>query len=276
MRGLLECGPVEIPTEKVGRRTKRKEATMSDESAIVVSGAVENTGTDSVFLAARNSEEMATSQKQLAEWLMRKMRACTREYNDLQAGAREAEAHKWSSKALRAAASKMWRRVVYYDKLRQAVEAGYVVIPWMRYDAFAVRVVREEHRSLMSTSDYHTPNIPEQHSAVAPAGEGRYVSASSAGYTGSRTERTPEGKDKKVYYAVSTGFREVEFPLMAAKPVLMNAAAQAMALKIFDEIGIAPNIRGRDPFVVGTVQGPAHRNVIFLIAWYLDTRALGL
>lgn len=35
MRGLLECGPVEIPTKKVERRTKCKEAAMSERGSKV-------------------------------------------------------------------------------------------------------------------------------------------------------------------------------------------------------------------------------------------------
>lgn len=243
---------------------------MSEETALVIPDKVEN-----VLLAAANADEMAESQTHLAAWLKLKTNACKREYNDLQAGAREAEKNKWSSKALRAAASRMWRRVCYYNKLRIAVEAGYVVIPWMNYDAFAVRVTNKYHKSSIVTNDYGIPRVPKQEGAVAPAGEGRYVSARPDGHTGSRIERTSEGEDKKVYYAVSDDFREVEFPLLAATPMLMNASAKAMSLKIFDEIGIAPNIRGRDPFIVGVVRGARHHQmVIFLIAWYLDTRAL--
>jgi hypothetical protein len=59
----------------------------------------------------------------------------------------------------------------------------------------------------------------------------------------------------------------------------MSATAEAIALKIFDEIGSLPKRRRKgDPIVVGRICGgfgDADRKVItFLIAWYVDTREL--
>jgi hypothetical protein len=104
-------------------------------------------------------------------------------------------------------------------------------------------------------------------------GEGRYVADNILGDGTEYTEKK-DGKDIIKWSAWATDFMDVAFPLQAAKPELMNATAQAMALKIFDEIGVAPNRRGKDPLILGVINGPQFRKQYFLIAWYLDTRAL--
>lgn len=229
---------------------------------------------ESVFLAARNSQEMAASQKHLEDWLLKKWESCEAAFKEYEVGVAHAKANKWATGSLRSAMSRERGRMVYYDKLLEATKAGYIIIPWMNYDSFAVRVVREEAKLLSSgTSTYSQPSIPDQPTDVAPAGEGRYVSAQSQGIHRQFKEKNKNGIEETKYWSEATDFREVDFPVLAAKPTLMSAAANAMALKIFDEIGIAPNRRGRDPFVVGIVKGPKGPQ-IFLIAWYLDTRAL--
>jgi len=227
---------------------------------------------ENVFLAARNSAEMENCQRQLADWLKMKVAACKSEYKELSVAVEHAEKNKWAVSALRSSRSRAKARVTYYEKLLAATEAGYVMLPWMWNDVFAIRVVRKEASRISSgTQQYHQPAIPDQSCDIAPVGEGKYVSSSSEGYEDS-TKVNESGKEITKYFSVATDFRDVEFPVTAAKPVLMNATAQAMALKIFDEIGIAPARRGKDPIIVGAVKGP--RTILFLIAWYLDTRAL--
>jgi hypothetical protein len=71
----------------------------------------------------------------------------------------------------------------------------------------------------------------------------------------------------------------MEFPLAIAHPLVMDATAAAMALKIFDRIGVVNNrnqSRG-DPIVLGQItrkDGYSTKTASFLIAWYLDPRTL--
>lgn len=65
-----------------------------------------------------------------------------------------------------------------------------------------------------------------------------------------------------------------------AKPHIMCAVERAMALKIFDDIGILPDPspKKKDPIIVGRIyDNPTtyHRvPLTFMISWHLDTRAL--
>lgn len=76
----------------------------------------------------------------------------------------------------------------------------------------------------------------------------------------------------------AVSFAELEFPLAIAHPVVMDATSHAMALKIFDRIGIVPqSLRHGDPIVLGQIirkQGWQTKTASFLIAWYLDVRTL--
>lgn len=66
-----------------------------------------------------------------------------------------------------------------------------------------------------------------------------------------------------------------------AKPQIMEATGQAMAAKIFDELGILPDPKPKkDPMIIGTiidprgVYGRERRRVSFIIAWHLNVRDL--
>ena len=230
---------------------------------------------EEIFLAARNSEEMGLSQGRLSDWLERKRLACEGEWRELKVSVEHAEKNKWAVVSLRSAGSRAKARVTFYEKLKAAVDAGYVILPWTWFDVFAVRVVRDAAKQITSgRSKYNQPDIPNQPCDVAPIGEGKYVSNESAGIHRSGPGEPENGKPTKLYFSEATDFKDVDFPVMAAKPSLMNATQSAMALKIFDEIGVAPNRRGKDPLILGCVKGPQGKKVTFLIAWYLDTRAL--
>jgi hypothetical protein len=78
-----------------------------------------------------------------------------------------------------------------------------------------------------------------------------------------------------------TGWEDIEFQLAIAHPLVMDATAAAMAMKIFDRIGVVPQTarngyRG-DPIVLGQItrkEGYSTKTASFLIAWYLDPRTL--
>jgi hypothetical protein len=66
-----------------------------------------------------------------------------------------------------------------------------------------------------------------------------------------------------------------------AKPQIMHATSDAMALKIFDEIGVIPNYRRKvDPIIIGAIYRPDAtakqywEPVSFLIAWHLRTETI--
>jgi hypothetical protein len=73
----------------------------------------------------------------------------------------------------------------------------------------------------------------------------------------------------------------VDFPLIAAVPYVMSATQQAMAKRLFDQIGVSPQdgARSADPLIIGQILGvhqgySGRKTASFLIAWHLDLRTL--
>lgn len=241
---------------------------MTEETAL----AVQNP--EHIFLYARNRQEMISAQERLAEWLVVKLSEIRNQRQELNRAIDTAVRNKWAVSPYRSQDSFLKRSVEYYEKVLAAVRAGYTIIPSFWMDCFAIRVKRQNASQIRTQgSEYSTPSIPDQRTDAPPLGEGRYVSKESAGYSSSFTE-PKDGKQIKKYYSAATDFKDFEFPIMAAKVELMESTAAAMALKCFDELGVAPSRRGKDPLIIGTVKGPRNKECRFLIAWYLDTRAL--
>jgi hypothetical protein len=179
------------------------------------------------------------------------------------------------------------KRTEYYEKLLAAVRAGYTIVPNMPVDLFAVRVIRKPGMKRES-SIYGSANISDVSPQMLAEGEGKYVSASPLQSTWTATEPDPSnvGKTREVNYAKFADFTEVAFPLQSARPMVMEATQEAMAMKLFDAMGIAPpNTRNADPMIVGWVMDPRttkewdgqnhrRRHVSFLVAWHLDMRTL--
>ena len=238
---------------------------------------VEPIAEESLFLFARNKQELRQANTRLVVWLHKKAESVDLNAKELEEAVAHAKMRKWAVKPLQSQLSLVRRQAAYYEKLARAVDAGYTLIPmpW-RMDTFAIRVKRKEatKKVFSSASSWGGPGIPQQKTDSPPAGEGRYVSEESQGSTWDEKEKDKDGKEITRYYSESEDFAAVAFPVVAAKPQLMSATAEAMALNIFDELGVAPSTRSRDPLLIGVVRGPNFRQQSFLIAWYLDVRSL--
>jgi hypothetical protein len=167
-----------------------------------------------------------------------------------------------------------------------ALEAGYTVVPNMPCDQFVIRVARKNATSFSSykQDEHHTPSnwqmdrIPDQKEQILPAGEGRYESPTPTVDDESSSHQR-DGKLVHTRFIQVTGFDAIEFPFAAAVPVVMSATQAAMALKLFDRIGIVPQElkRNMDPIILGQIvrrENGRERVASFLIAWHLDMRTL--
>jgi hypothetical protein len=239
-----------------------------------------------VHLVARDPQQMAAAQSNLTLWLENKLAAVTAEARELETARDYAKAHKWNYKALANQANKARHLVTYYDKMLIAVKAGMTLVPNFPIDFFAIRVKREFPNSDTATNSAsnYTPSFytPQNESPEAlPAGEGRWVSPTGGEMSTQRYDTAD--KDGKITHHAEqwrTEFADVEFPLIAARPLVMDATQQAMAMKVFDRIGICPPQRKGDPLIIGQVILPPinwrnpKRFVSFLVAWHLDLNVL--
>jgi hypothetical protein len=226
-------------------------------------------------LVAFTPAEMVPAQTELLAWCDRKIVAVQQELADLQANLELATEHGWKHRSVEASVNRTVKRVLYYEKLKAAVAAGYLIVPNFPVSVFAVRVERKKQRE--ATSDYKwRRDYQTARPELLPAGEGRYVDEELFTVDMSFDERLPDGKTKHVSRYISGDYDEVDFPIVAVKPAILEATARAMALKIFDQLGLVQNQSGRDPIVVGQLIDPRGngRRVTFFIAWWLNPSEL--
>lgn len=239
---------------------------------------------------AVNGTEMVAAKAGIQAWLERKLQSIEDEIVSLQAVHDSAVKHKWKSSTFKGQLQREKQKQLYYGKLFAACNAGFVIVPNMPVDVFAIRVKRDdpkwqygEGKSNYSYS-YAAPSVPDEVEQRLSVGEGRYESPLvKFAEDRSKQKETKDGKEIEVYHVEQycEGFGEIEFPLAVAHPLVMDATARAMAMKIFDRIGVVPQTARRgyrgDPIVLGQItlkEGYSTRTASFLIAWYLNPETL--
>lgn len=243
-----------------------------------------------VHLVARSPLEMQNAQGDLAAWLRNKLTGVEAEIVELNAALTEARSNGWATRALTRQRDKAVGQETFYFKVLSAVEAGFVIIPQFPIDIFAIRVARKnvtghyvEHKN--SYAGRAAREIPLQVTDHPKAGEGRYESPVALLRGGTSDVDDGKGGKDRVEEAFTSGeWGEIVFPIQAARPVVMNATAQAMALKVFDQIGVclpqtgAGVSRRGDPLIIGQIlgkkEGYSQRCLSFIIAWHLSLNDL--
>lgn len=239
---------------------------------------------------AVNATEMAASKLSIKTWLEQKILQLGSEIAQTEEAYESAIKHKWKASTFKSSLSRLKQKHLYYGKLLAAVHAGFTIVPNMPVDVFAIRVLRGDpkwrgnHGNSTYSFSSASPSVPDEQEQRLPVGEGRYESPLVDFYeSNTKNKEIKDGKVVDVYHVSQfcKGFQEIEFPLAVAHPLVMDATAQAMAMKIFDRIGVVPETQRRgyrgDPIVLGQItrkEGWQTKTASFLIAWYLDVRTL--
>lgn len=257
---------------------------MEVETALAVAEA-EHGGPEDIELVALSPSDLLASQTNLVNWCDTKVKSIRAAVEDLRDNLRIAKENKWRTNGLASAMNREEKRIPFYEKIKLAVAAGYLIVPNFPVDVFAQRVSRnapkEESRE---PGNWGTPVI-EVKPETLPAGEGRYVGPNASLAESSYHKLAKDGKSQELVRRFTTdGFtEEIGFPVQAVKPVVLDATQRALALKIFDSIGVVRNggaggwvQRRGDPIVVGRLIDPRGngRMVTFFVAWWLNTRDL--
>lgn len=228
-----------------------------------------------VHLVARNPVEMQEARQGLAGWLTAKIAEVGAEMADYQESLAQAVKNKWSAKGLKKAISSAFYRQEFYKKTLAAVDAGFTIVPEFPIDVFAIRVERDAPEGAIQTSTWSKPAPNQEVCEILPTGAGDYVSPTPRTVHWKETRQDNQGKDFKLNLVRPTALQAVEFPIRSARAEVMSATAEAMALKVFDEIGICPQTRKADPLIIGRVLLPgSDKTVNFLIAWHLNLNDL--
>lgn len=234
---------------------------------------------------ATSALEMQKAKAGIRTWLDEKVKSIEAELIELQEAHDAAVRHKWKSSTFKTQLQRKKQEHLYYGKLVTACDAGYTIVPNMDVSVFAIRVNKDkpywsDYGESYNSFHAASPLIPAQSEQRLPVGEGHYVSPEMEVKTQNTKRKNLEGKEVYVVSHGAIGFEEIAFPLAIAHPIVMDATAQAMSLKIFDRIGIVPaGMRKRrgDPMVLGQITrkvGYETKIASFLIAWYVDARTL--
>lgn len=165
------------------------------------------------------------------------------------------------------------RRERFYEKVRAALEAGYYIIPPFDCQVFAIRTDRVKPPE--NVSRIRNPQNDARVPAL-PAGKGDYTNPVPAReYLCDETVRRGDKDVQENVYA-NTAWRDVEFPVRAMKPELIEATRGAMEAMIFDAFAIAPQYRAADPIIVGQIRHYKSNRLplTFFVAWWLDEKDL--
>jgi len=247
-------------------------------------------------LVALTPQDMPAAQAEIMAWCKERIIAVSQELAEARRNVTLTKKMLLGSpKAWMGVAKKAASRMIYYAKIQAAVRAGYLVVPNFPMELLAVRVKRSR------PPDANLPGLPREAATAVPelnlpAGQGRYVDElnchEDASYSVHRTNAAGQKFEDHIRLTHITGYDEtVDFPVTLVKPEILAATQRAMALKIFDQIGVVHGQgtlskaqRRADPIVVGRIidgskgkygYGGGYKHyVTFFIAWWLDTRSL--
>jgi hypothetical protein len=239
---------------------------------------------DNLIVFAKNRTEMAEAQQAGVSWVSNKLAEHQAILLEAQTNLDIAKKNKWQTQGWARCVTRAKKKVEYYEKLLAGVSAGYTIIPAFPIDVFAIRTKRAYPTPMYSTSrsEWSGTDKTQRGSGLA-LGEGEHFDSQPLVSRAVDT-RTAEGKPDW-YKFWADEYQDVDFPIKMVKPAIIEEVSRAMALKIFDEIGMLPgrpafNSRNRmtlgaDPIVVGRILFPrggwsGPKVVSFLITWWLD------
>lgn len=225
-----------------------------------------------VQLTATEPDEIAAAQTSLIAWATQKIASLQAEHKDLSDAYDNAVEHKWAASPLKRQVDKTQKRIEFYEKMKVALEHGYVIIPNFPVTVFAIRTTKEKPLKLMTSRRWDTR---EQKPECLEEGVGDYKNPFPVQYE--RSVPLPNNPDNKTFWAED--WKELEFPIQMAKLNIMEATNRAMALKCFDDFGIMPERKKEDPIIVARLLDPRstkynRRFITFMVAWHLNTRDL--
>ena len=162
-------------------------------------------------------------------------------------------------------------RITFYEKIKAALAAGYYIIPPFDVQVFAIRTDRASPPADSNDREW----IKDANPRLLPVGEGEYVNPvpiRDCIGTEMVTKRDKTEVEQNIFQNIR--WQDIDLPVRAIKPTVIEASGKALALKIFDALGIAPAYRSADPIIVGHIRRPGAPRyaapLTFFVAWWLD------
>jgi hypothetical protein len=221
---------------------------------------------------ATTPSAMVAAQTKLLGWLDTKLAACDEERKEAEALLVQLRMSRTSTTHADRLLDNCRRRERFYQKVRAALDAGYYIVPPFDCQVFALRTDRASPPANEGQGKW--PGEAKRVPALAP-GAGEYVHPEPLReWSHEHKRQAKDGQMVTDTYYRDTEWKEVEFPVKAMKPELIEAASRAMQTKIFDALAIAPPYRAADPIIVGQIKHwKSNRTPLtFFVAWWLDEK----
>lgn len=229
----------------------------------------------SEHLVALTPAEVPIAQTELISWCQHKIIELGKQLSNARQNLSIARDAGWRRSSWVSIVTKTRARMIYFAKIKQAVAAGYLVVPNFPVEVMAVRVDRA--KPMPVTHGYANINLTDTgRGELLLPGEGRYVSDKVA--VRDRSYQAPDRDNPQKTHRVplyeAAEYEDPDFPVKLIKPMVLDATQRAMALRLFDRIGVVTG-RKQDPVVVGQILDPRStkynvRLVSFFIAWWLN------
>jgi hypothetical protein len=225
-------------------------------------------------IIALNPNQMQEAQATTISWIDKKLAAAKADYEEAGALRDQLARRNMNVTHAQRLLDKSMRRVRFYEKCKAALEAGYYIIPPFDIQLFALRVDRAPNRNVSESRWVGNDRVQ-----ALPMGAGRYVNAERARVAISTEQRpipSDPSKTREVTLYETQDWRdEIDMPVRAMKPTIIEEVGRALELKIFDALGIAPAYRAADPIIAGQIRRPDGRGALtFFVAWWLDEEDL--
>ncbi len=235
-----------------------------------------------IAVSTSDPAQVPHMQATLLAWCREKLARTKVETQELEESIRIAVENGFRRTAFENALHRSAKLEQYYEKIIQAMEAGYCIFPTTDVEVFAVRTARKKpSRDQRDANSWdRDPAARGVAPGILPAGAGRNVDDEPVVFqswrwkTVTKPDKTTEEVHQKYFYSQKLN-DEIALPLVIAKPEVLEATGRAMAIKIFDEIGILPVQQDTDPVIVGRIIHPVNKKrVSFLVSWFVDSRDL--
>lgn len=227
-------------------------------------------------LIATDDAQLRTAHGKMIEWARVQVATVEAEKIAEEESLAVAKERKWATVAFTRRIATMEKRITFYRKIESALLAGYVIVPNFQMTVFAIRTKANAPRGGEISATWRGTDFI-QNSQRLPEGEGEYRNPRPQVYQREEQRDKPDGKKESVkVFWPDDEFKDIEFPIALAKPALMTKTAEAMARKIFDEVGVAVDrsnwSRRGDPIVLGRIGNPRKgaSALTCFIGWYFD------
>lgn len=224
-------------------------------------------------------DQAQNAQMAVRAWCDVRLNECEAELADIQENLDIAKKNKWRTVNLKRLHKTSSCRVDYYVKIARALQMGYVLVPNFPVDIFAVRVDPDYEPGYQEAVGWN----PSVDAGKLPEEKGVYVDTEmkrigTRHKLEDRTHRDGTEYKQDITVRKFRGHAPVTPPATLAKPMLLGALSKALQRKIFDEIGVLPERKGKDPILVGRILDPRDqyntRHITFLLAWWLDLETM--